>query len=745
MLDEDATDEVGWNAMFYALRDGQSKFQGLPMDQVVGGLLVEFGASARGRKRQQAVIKKSMISFLHKSGIKMEEEKVKEKKEIEPAGLDKPTRNPHHLHTQPSGSVELSIPEHEEKDVFDTDLAKASSPFITSPHGVSIDIGGVETPVSPKRKSLSKGKSDGSSNKSTKLSSMSRKSHKPRLKYERCNLDKLKLKGPMGEVLEDALMNQDESLYMLYEKISILEEEIARKYSHEDVVNGMNNVLTLQNAIQGIAKSSVETLKQDMSQVLNKSAVHSAHQVAKEISSQLTRMNHTINTTNKILSTQAGRDFEDKLENLEEFLQHIDMNRSQMMAPNTSRPGSAYFGKRGNSAKAGMSKGATKSIQFTFDAKSMANLGLGAMNKDDIEPIVEGIEVIKNGVTSMEDSLQENISERLLKLEKTVFALFGQLASNKKTNAKLLPVEELVLQLDMQKANFEADIRKVKLKNEELEKLLQHTKDTASREKQAAVDERERLLIALGRFLQQEAVVNELRGELKKKLGIQLRSTTAEETPNKETKETNEEEKEKAKADPSAVDLVSAQKHIHLNNYEPDSKYNKQTQKYEKKLLEHNTAMQMKALKSILEYKSIDDIPNMDDDEIPDFLRMDKEIEEDDAQHREDSDTVLEAKLGFGYEELLRVYRANTDLNLRLSFAKWERDELIQRLEEVKQPVILNTVGRASEMALQLKYESLLDQINSAKLDLVAVRGQKKMIHLIDKYRLEMYRDVKKG
>ena len=47
MLDEDATNEVGWNAMFYALRDGQGKFKGLPMDQVVGGLLYEFGICTR--------------------------------------------------------------------------------------------------------------------------------------------------------------------------------------------------------------------------------------------------------------------------------------------------------------------------------------------------------------------------------------------------------------------------------------------------------------------------------------------------------------------------------------------------------------------------------------------------------------------------------------------------------------------------------------------------------------------------
>ena len=50
MLDADGTNEIGWNAMFWALRDGQSKFKGLPMEQVVGGLLLEFASSKRGRQ-----------------------------------------------------------------------------------------------------------------------------------------------------------------------------------------------------------------------------------------------------------------------------------------------------------------------------------------------------------------------------------------------------------------------------------------------------------------------------------------------------------------------------------------------------------------------------------------------------------------------------------------------------------------------------------------------------------------------
>ena len=117
MLDEDATNEVGWNAMFYALRDGQGKFKGLPMDQVVGGLLYEFAASERGRKRKAIETKKSMISFMSNLGqevkidttgpslgIPTEQEK--------PAGLSKPTRK------LPATSTEPTINEDEEEDTF---------------------------------------------------------------------------------------------------------------------------------------------------------------------------------------------------------------------------------------------------------------------------------------------------------------------------------------------------------------------------------------------------------------------------------------------------------------------------------------------------------------------------------------------------------------------------------------------------------------------------------------------------
>jgi len=50
MLDAEGTNEIGWNAMFWALRDGQSKFKGLPIEQVIGGLLLEFASSKRGRQ-----------------------------------------------------------------------------------------------------------------------------------------------------------------------------------------------------------------------------------------------------------------------------------------------------------------------------------------------------------------------------------------------------------------------------------------------------------------------------------------------------------------------------------------------------------------------------------------------------------------------------------------------------------------------------------------------------------------------
>ena len=97
-------------------------------------------------------------------------------------------------------------------------------------------------------------------------------------------LDTSKIKGPIGNALAESLKNQQESLNNLYSKVGFIEETLRTKYKNQDLVNGMNNVLTLQNAITGIAKSSVTSLKTDMSEVLNKSAIHSAHQVANEIS-----------------------------------------------------------------------------------------------------------------------------------------------------------------------------------------------------------------------------------------------------------------------------------------------------------------------------------------------------------------------------------------------------------------------------------------------------------------------------
>ena len=65
------------------------------------------------------------------------------------------------------------------------------------------------------------------------------------------------------------------------------------------------------------------------------------------------------------------------------------------------------------------------------------------------------------------------------------------------------PVEELATQLDLQKANFSAQIRRWQLKAEELQQFLAK-KDENECEKQAVQDERERLLRALGRFMQQK-------------------------------------------------------------------------------------------------------------------------------------------------------------------------------------------------------------------------------------------------
>lgn len=139
MLDEDATNEVGWNAMFYALRDGQGKFKGLPMDQVVGGLLYEFAASERGRKRKAMETKKSMISFMSNIG---QEVKIDTSgpslgipTEEKQAGLSKPTRK-----LPATSSTEPTINEDEEEDTFNMDDTPSVSKINDAPWGMFIYI-----------------------------------------------------------------------------------------------------------------------------------------------------------------------------------------------------------------------------------------------------------------------------------------------------------------------------------------------------------------------------------------------------------------------------------------------------------------------------------------------------------------------------------------------------------------------------------------------------------------------------
>merc|ERR1712048_1546371 len=136
-------------------------------------------------------------------------------------------------------------------------------------------------------------------------------------------------------------------------------------------------------------------------------------------------------------------------------------------------------------------------------------------------------------------------------------------------------------------------------------------------------------------------------------------------------------------------------------------------------------------------------IPTIANDEIPDFLQ---EVDNDsnDLDNERMNDKECEEQLGFGYEELLRVYRANTALNINMSFAKWEREELMQQVQELKQPLIINTLGKSTEIALQLKLQSYVDQINEKKTELHKYKSNEKQMRLIDKYRLQMYRDLKK-
>lgn len=146
MLDAEASNEIGWNSMFYALRDGQSKFKGQPMDLVVGGLLYEFAASSRGKKMKQMKAKRSMISFMDASGL------TKDGKGILPVTdtsaptlgvpstnntMTKPTRK---LSSHQPQSSESTINEDDERDSFKTTSPSRQSSAAYGVYAISMYI-----------------------------------------------------------------------------------------------------------------------------------------------------------------------------------------------------------------------------------------------------------------------------------------------------------------------------------------------------------------------------------------------------------------------------------------------------------------------------------------------------------------------------------------------------------------------------------------------------------------------------
>ena len=248
-------------------------------------------------------------------------------------------------------------------------------------------------------------------------------------------------------------------------------------------------------------------------------------------------------------------------------------------------------------------------------------------------------------------------------------ARIGMLPMTDKKALGQLGVDCLVEELATQ-------IRRWQLKAEELEKLLEH-KDDSMREKQATQDECEE-------------------------------------------DEDHDNDKSSAAKATGAINPLAADKHLALNNYGPDPKYDAQTGHYEKKLRDRNEALQ---IKSILEYKSIDDVPKLDDDEVPDF------------QLYADPEQLDEEQMGRFNKELMRVFRANTQLNLQLPLAEWEREALVRQLDEMHQPLVIQLEQRrdgkvktaAVALALQLKMQNYIE---------VAHKGKQRQMRLIDKYRL---------
>ena len=96
------------------------------------------------------------------------------------------------------------------------------------------------------------------------------------IKEDEYNFDGIEENQSLKQLLSSSIKTQEKSLRNLYNQVINLEEQLRTKNGTQEIINGMNNVTTLQNAINGIAKSSVQSLKDDMSNVLQKSAVHSS-------------------------------------------------------------------------------------------------------------------------------------------------------------------------------------------------------------------------------------------------------------------------------------------------------------------------------------------------------------------------------------------------------------------------------------------------------------------------------------
>ena len=596
--------------------------------------------------------------------------------------------------------------------------------------------------------------------------------------------------------LVDALKRQEQMLYRVYSQISFLQEQIRGKHEKNDsILDGIKNIEYLKSTLQSILGMSLSALKDDLLDLFESSSMSSASQVALGINNQLSRMNGTLRWASDLLSRNSIEEFNSGIGKLEDLI-------SELTTESKSFFGNA-IGDDGNEN------------ELTLD----------------LSPIMKELESVKHNVSTLNYYLNDNIVQRLSRMEDTVISLFGKIMPvnadgtySRHNQASMVPRSELSQQLSAQRNNFERQIKQQKLKIQELQKAVDLQRQLTVNERKEIEKEREKLRGSIVRVSQQEAVIAELRTELKKRLA---KSLFTKELAKTQVEISGSGRKDKSRDDDSDDSDDSSDSDEDLNIVSRKGKYdgkdkkkgkgkgkgkskskgkNKEDEKvddgdekaddeedgggvsnnlnanneFESIEAAYNYIMEsgysiiygkgtLKELKQIetiinsrvaerrtrkfekfLQDRVVNEKEKVDKkehfeawqdeiekDELPDFLR-----------NREKNDVELENELGFGWNELLRVYRENTYLKTKLAFNEMEKTYLRESLDELKQPIVIGVNVREAEKDIINRIKVLSETFKERLVELRDLNFRqefvRKQLAFVDKYRLQIYRDLKK-